>query len=104
MRWAGEIGFINYVDDGTGLIISVPDERHYTGELFNEYQQNNTSNSINANTQISASIDVHLVPADFDRLHEIRYVVNRGVAWQVTRTTGDYPKITLYLGGRYSGE
>lgn len=104
MRWAGEIGFVNYKDDGAGLIIPVPDEKHYTGALFNEYQQNNNSDSINANTQISASIDVHLVPADYDRIHEIRYVIHRGIAWQVTRTTGEYPKVTLYLGGRYNGE
>ncbi len=103
-RFYGYVGFIETVDDGTGIWEERETVRPYYGDVSRnirrwDHQQNATADNLQLNNTISILADAFA----YENLEAMRWVEYNGTKWRVTSAELNYPRITLFFGGVWNG-
>jgi len=104
MKFSGMIGFVRSEEVNIGVWKSIPEEKHYKGDVLRKIVKwqpaEKATDDININNQISIVAN----PYVYEHLHEIRYIVWHNVAWKVVSIEDKRPRVILEIGGVYNGK
>lgn len=106
MKFAGEVGFwMTDVETRPGIFTEKMIERHYTGDVTRAYRKwserdNSTTDDLRLNNEISIVSDIFAL----ENWASIKYVLWNGVYWKVNTVGINPPRLTLEIGGVWSGE
>lgn len=106
MKFSGSVGFwLGDVKVKPGVYQHNIVEKQYTGDILTSRRrfqsaENTTNEDLILFNQISILSDLFMQ----DNWPSIRYVVWKGTAWKVINVEVNYPRLTLDLGGVYSGQ
>ena len=103
-RFYGAVGFIETVDDGTGIWPEKETVRYYYGDLNNNVRRWTDQNERSANSDISLNNNVSILADKFayENLSAMKWVEFLGAKWEITSAEIDYPRITLFFGSRWN--
>lgn len=106
MRFSGEIGFAQSVE-GTGNHIGIWEdvitERHYYGDVLQNYHRWEQGIDINENLNLSNKISIFADRFCLDNYFKMRYVVLNGCRWKITNIEIQRPRMILTIGGVWNG-
>lgn len=101
MRWAGKIGYARETEIKPGIWDDVVVEVNAMGDLVQRTEVLR-GESVLGETATTTSISV-LANGKRFLLHEIKYVTNGGVRWQIASVVHQPPRLVIYLGEVYRG-
>lgn len=104
MKFSGMIGFVKTEEVRKNIYQEVVVEKHYKGDLLRKSKRWQSGDQPNDDITINHSISIVANQYAYENLHEIKYVVYRGVPWKVTSITDEKPRIVLDVGGVYNGD
>lgn len=105
MKFVGTLGFWEEdVEVSPGIYRPSITEKPYMGDLTRNFRRFDPSSEkqdddISISNQVSVLSDLYLQ----SHLSSIRYIVWNGQKFSVKNVTIDYPRVTLEIGGVYSG-
>lgn len=105
MKFFGTVGFWERDEEvRPGVYRPSIVEKVYTGDMprnFRKFDQSSEkqNNDISVSNQVTIVADLYMQ----NNLSSIRYVVWNGQKLSVKNVTIDYPRVTLEIGGVYSG-
>ena len=103
-KWAGKIGFVNTEETSPGVWTEIVTERRYAGDIIRVSKGwQSTSEKINDDIKINNQISILADPYTTTHLSMIRYVEFMGTLWKVNDVTIEFPRLTLSIGGVYTG-
>lgn len=104
-RFYGAIGFIETVDDGTGIWEEKTTVRYYYGDLNNNVRRWEAQNEYSANDDLSLNNNISILADAFaySNLSAMKWVEFLGQRWKITSVELSFPRITIYFGGRWNG-
>lgn len=103
-RFYGYVGFIETVDDGTGIWEQKETIRPYYGDVGNDVRRWNTQQqSVNDNLQLNNNISILADEFAYQNLSAMKWVEWNGVKWRITSAEVNFPRITLHFGGVWNG-
>lgn len=105
MKFSGKVGFVfDSVETKPDVYRSVVEERTYRGDLYqNNRIYNSSTDKQNDDLKLSNRISIIADLYAQNNLHSIRYVIWKGVLWEVTHINIEFPRIVLDVGGVYHG-
>lgn len=104
MRYHGYIAFAIQQETKPGVTKNVVEKKEYSGELSKlRRATTGSSESINDNISISATISIVADAFLNSNLTSILYVEYMGAKWKVSNIDVDPPRLVLTLGGLYNG-
>lgn len=103
-RFSGKIGYATTSETSPGVWTETIVERQYYGDLTRQMRRwDSSSSSTNDNLTFSQDISIIADPYAFDNLHNMRYVIFRGIRWSIKSIEIDRPRVRLTLGGEWNG-
>lgn len=104
MKFSGKVGFWeDDVEVSPGVWKPKCVEKPYTGDVYRDSRRIQQSDSQNdkftINNQISILGDLYA----HENWPSIRYVIWKGIKWEVNSVDVNYPRLTLEIGGVYNG-
>lgn len=103
-KWYGKIGFFVTEETKPGVYVEKITTRNYYGEVTRNSRGLQTTNQVNDNITVSATISILLDPYAENNFHSIKYVEFMGAKWKVSNAEVQLPRLLLTLGGVYNGE
>ena len=103
-RFYGAIGYITEQETAQDVIVEVPIERFYKGDLVRNTRSLNKSDELNDDVTISNQVSIVADPYALNHIFAMRYVKWMGAAWKITNVEVQQPRLLLTLGGVYNGE
>lgn len=104
MKFSGKIGFIETAETEPGIWEPMITERYYKGDVVKYGRRRETkSDSVNDNINISNQISIVSDSYAANHLQFMKYAEFMGAKWNITNVDVDYPRLTLSLGGVYTG-
>jgi hypothetical protein len=104
VRFSGEIGFTDQVEDSPGVWKDVIIERSYFGDVIRDTRQLQDGQKVNDDISVQNSISVVDDGYAGEHIFAIRYIRWRGVLWKITGVEVQNPRLLLRLGSRYDGQ
>lgn len=102
-KYHGKIGFVHFTEKVPGVVVEVPVEREYFGEVLRNTKRWDSAQQVNPNLNINNQISVVADPYARDNLSAIRYASWIGALWEITSVEVQYPRLILQIGGVYNG-
>jgi hypothetical protein len=102
-KFRGKVGYVDTVDDGTGIWLPVATERTYSGDIIRTGSKIQNSGGTNDNIVIDNRISILADPYAFKNFSLIRYVNWMGINWKVTSIDVQRPRLILTIGEVYNG-
>lgn len=105
MKFAGTVGFWEMDEEvRPGVYRPLIVEKFYTGDMprnFRKFEPSSEkqNNDISVSNQVTILADLYM----WNNLSSVRYVIWNGQKLSVKNVTIDYPRVTLEIGGVYSG-
>lgn len=106
MKWFGEIGFHEEVEEERGVWVPTIIPKQFYGDVLRSSWREQQKDKINADLQISNKLSVVADPYIANNFHKIAYVTFSGAKWTVSdvERDPDRPRLTLSLGSLYLEE
>lgn len=106
MKWYGDIGFHEEVEEERGVWVPKVVTRKFYGDVLKNSWREQLGDKINADLHISNKISVIADPYLLNNFHKIAYVTFSGAKWLVSgvEVDPDRPRLTLDLGSLYLEE
>ena len=104
MKWYGEIGFNEIVEEEPGVWVPKVQPRDFYGDVLRNFFKEQQANEINADLHISNKLSVVADQYLQNNFHKIAYVTFSGAKWKVTDVEVNFPRLTLTLGSLYLEE
>lgn len=103
-RFYGAIGFIETVNDGTGVWEEKETVRYYYGDLNNNVRRWEVQNDKGVNDNLSLNNNISIIADRFayDNISAMKWVEMFGQRWKVTSAEINYPRITIFFGDRWN--
>lgn len=103
-KFYGPIGFVQTVEEppNSGNWVPTTIERKYYGELIGRNVQNETSDKVNDDFNISNDISIVADSYLLNNTHLMRYVTYLGVKWKIRSISISFPRVELSVGGIYN--
>lgn len=103
MKFSGEIGFWEEDQEvRPGIWKPQIIEKHYTGDVMRNRRSFQKSSDQNNKFSISNQISILADLYARENWPSIRYVIWKGVKWEVTSVEENYPRLTLEIGGEWN--
>ena len=103
-KFCGKIGYVDTVEESTGVWVNKPVEYTYYGDITNISKRWQTTENLNEDIRLEQNISIVADSYAWENYFKIRYVIIDGAAWKVTNVTVARPRLNLYIGGLYNGE
>lgn len=104
MKFYGNIGFIEMVNEGNGIFSEECVERPYYGDTIRKMSRWDSGQKINDDLSINNQISILADPYAYQNFHKLKYVVYGNSKWKVTSVEVQYPRLILSVGGLYNGD
>lgn len=104
MKYRGKIGFVDTIDDGSGVWSDGITERIYRGDVLRNTKRKEAGESVNDNVTISNQLSIIADDYAYNHIYAISYAEWMGKRWNVTSVDIQRPRLILTLGGLYNGE
>lgn len=104
MKWFGEIGFHDEVEEEPGVFLPKLVKRNFFGDVLDLSWREMQADKINADLQISNKLSVVADPYLRNNFQKIAYVQFEGAKWTVTNVKVGRPRLELTLGSLYLEE
>lgn len=104
MKWYGEIGFKEEVEEKPGVWVPRVVTHPYYGDILQVSWKEQQAEKINADLHISNKLSVIADQQLQNNFHKIAYVTFGGAKWTVSNVAVNFPRLTLDLGPLYLGE
>ena len=103
MKWFGEIGFKEEIEEEPGMIIPKVIPRQFYGDVLKDSWKEVPGEKINADLHISNRLSVVADQYITNNFHKIAYATFGGAKWTVSdvEQDPDRPRLTLSLGPLY---
>lgn len=103
MKFLGKIGFWEGdVETKPGVWKPSIIERSYTGDVLKDTRSFQSSDTQNKKFTVKVRISILGDLYAHENFPSIKYVVWKGVKWEVSSVDVTYPRLTLELGGVYN--
>ena len=103
-KFYGKVGFGTTVETKPGSWTPEIREIFYYGDVNRRSYRWERREEINKDFVINQDISIVADEFAIEHFHEIKYVIWKGVAWEVTSIDPQFPRLNLSLGGVYNGE
>ena len=103
-KWYGEIGFGVTKETTPGVWVEDIVTRNYYGDVIKDYRQNQGSEFLNDNINISNTFSILSDPFANQNFSSMKYLVYSGVKWKITSVDIQYPRLILSVGGVYTDD
>lgn len=104
MKWFGEIGFNEEMEEEPGVFVPKLLKRNFFGDVLNLSWRETQADKINADLHISNKLSVVADPYLRNNFQKIAYVQFEGAKWTVTDVEVGRPRLILTLGSLYLEE
>lgn len=104
MKWFGEIGFKEIVEEARGVLVPKVVPRQFYGDVLRDSWREQQADKINADLHVSNKLSVVADQYLQNNFHKIAYVTFGGAKWTVSGVEVNYPRLTLDLGSLYLEE
>lgn len=106
MKWYGEIGFHEEVEEERGVWVPTVVPKPFLGDVLRSSWREQQADKINADLHLSNKLSVVADPYLQNNFHKIAYVTFGGAKWTVSdvERDPDRPRLTLTLGSLYLEE
>ena len=104
MKWFGEIGFRDEVEEEPGVFLPMIVKRNFYGDVLDLSWKEIQGDKINADLQISNKLSVVADPYLRNNFQKIAYVQFEGAKWTVSSVKVGRPRLELILGSLYLEE
>ena len=104
MKWYGEIGFNEVIEEEPGVWVPKVQPRMFYGDVVRNFFREQQADDINTNLHISNKISVVADLYLQNNFHKIAYVSFGDAKWKVSDVEVNPPRLTLSLGSLYLEE
>jgi len=104
MKWYGDIGFNELVEEERGVFVPKVIPRPFYGDILRDSWREQQADKINADLHVSNKLSVVADQYLQNNFHKIAYVTFGGAKWTVSGVEVNYPRLTLDLGSLYLEE
>lgn len=101
MKWYGEIGFNEEIEEEPGVFIPQIVKGNYIGDVLDLSWKEMQGKKINPDLQISNKLSVVADPYLRNNFQKIAYVQYEGAKWTVDSVKVGRPRLELTLGSLY---
>ena len=106
MKFSGEIGFVDSVmgtGERAGIWEDVPVERHYYGDILQNYRRwdkgEDILDDLTFSNKFSVLADNYIMKNQF----KMKYIIWNGARLKITNVELQWPRILISVGGLYNG-
>lgn len=106
-KFSGIIGFVKAVEkeDEPGIYDNVTIERSYKGDILKNYRSiEQSSEKVNADVNISNTFSIVSDSFMNENFSYMKYLVYKGVKWNINSIDIQYPRLNINVGGIYHGK
>ena len=103
MKFYGEVGFGDTVEQAAGVHVDVITEKSYFGDVVRAARQLQAEENLNRDLSVQNSISIVADAFANEHFFAIRYVKWAGIRWTVSRVEIASPRLLLTLGEVYNG-
>lgn len=103
MKFYGPVGFVEVNEKRPGVMVTVPVEYNYAGDVLKRTIRYQSGESVNDAVTPQNQISILADPYARSHVGSMRYVKWMGTAWKITDISVQYPRLILTLGGAYNG-
>lgn len=103
MRFYGEVGYGDTVEQAPGVYVDEITERSYFGDVVRHARQLQAEDDLNRKLSVQNSISIVADAFANDNFFAIRYVKWAEIRWTVSRVEIASPRLILTLGEVYNG-
>lgn len=104
MKWYGDIGFKEEVEEEPGVWVPVITVKHFFGDILVTSWREQQNEKINADLHVSNRISVVADQYLQNNFQKIAYITLYGAKWTISNVEVNYPRLTLSLGSLYLEE
>ena len=106
MKWFGEIGFKDEIEEQPGVWVPEIIVKQFMGDIIRNSWKEQQGDKINADLHISNRLSVVADPFLLNNFQKIAYVTIFGAKWTVSEVEvdSDRPRLNLTLGSLYLEE
>ena len=104
MKWYGEIGFNETVEEEPGVWVPKVVPRDFYGDILRKSFKEQQADKINADMHVTNKLSVVADEYLQNNFHKIAYVTFSGAKWTVSDVEVTFPRLTLSLGSLYLEE
>ena len=101
-RFSGKLGFVMTRETEEGVWLEDFVELPVKGTIRSLYVRNDNSSSANINLRLTNEISVLMDTKIQTYLQTLKYVVWKGLKWEVQSIGVNYPRLSINLGGPYA--
>ncbi len=103
-RFHGKVGYLTTDEVRPGVNLPQIVEREYSGDIYQYGNKLQAGVSVIDDPVVTNRISILSDPFAREHFQTIKYVVWLGTPWNVTSVSVEFPRLTLTLGGVYTGE
>lgn len=103
-KFYGVVGYCWDKETSPGIWEEQRVERNYYGDLMRNNLQWQTCETLNNNLTVNNQISILADDFAYENFNAMRYVVLRGVSWEVKSVEIQRPRLVLTIGGVYNGK
>lgn len=104
MKWFGEIGFREEIEEEPGVWKPIVVPKQFYGDILRDSWREVQGEKINPDLHISNKLSVVADQYLQNNFHKIAYVTFGGAKWTVSGVEVNYPRLTMDLGSLYLEE
>ena len=104
MKWFGEIGFNEEIEEEPGVYVPKLIKRNFFGNVLDLTWREQQADKINTDLHISNKLSVVADPYLRSNFQKIAYVQFEGAKWTVSSVKVGVPRLELTLGSLYLEE
>ena len=102
MKFHGNIGFLQQVDNGHSVYKAQLVEKPYYGDVLKNSKRYENGSQVHDDLVINNQISIVADRFAYENFGSMRYVIWMGQKWKITSADIDYPRIILSIGGLYN--
>lgn len=102
-KFYGKVGYVRTEEARPGIIVEIPSERAYYGDVINISSKWDTNGRVNEDITVTNKISILADPYAYEHFSQLRYVEYMGAKWKITSISVERPRLVLTLGGLYNG-
>jgi len=104
-KFSGNIGYVESVEqDGRpGKFIETVIEKPAKGNVLKDFRRYQSNDNLQSSLNVSDRISVIANDYILNNTHKMKYLVKRGVRWNIVSFEISHPRVILSIGGVYNG-
>lgn len=102
-KFAGSVGYVTETETNPGVWTSTESIRSMRGDILRTASTTQGTDQINKDPVLQHRISLLGDAYAFANFYNIRWIMFKGVKWDVTLIEVNRPRIVVTLGGRYNG-